>query len=74
VVSRALCTISYRAFLYTALPFPRCFVTDIVLLPLYRPLPCCGVCSRRAANAVLNSDGSDSSNSRAAISRRLNKE
>jgi len=45
--------------------------TDVVAAPLYRLLPCCGVCSCCAANAVLNLDGSDS---RAAIICRLNKE
>jgi len=44
---------------------------DVVAASLYRSLPCRGVCSRRAANAVLNLDGS---NSRAAIIRRPNKE
>jgi len=44
---------------------------DVVAAPLYRLLPCRGICSRRAANAVLNLDGSDS---RVAIIRRLNKE
>jgi len=44
---------------------------DVVAAPLYRSLPCRGVCSRCAANAVLNSDGSDS---HAAIIRCLNKE
>ena len=39
---------------------PRCLLSDIMLLPLYRSLPCYGVRSRRAAGAVLNSDGSDS--------------
>ena len=42
-----------------------------MLLSLYRSLPYRGAYSRRAAGAILNSDGSDS---RAAISRRLIRE
>ena len=42
-----------------------------MLLPLYRSPPRCGVRSRRAAGAVLNSD---SGGGRAAISRRSIKE
>ena len=49
----------------------RCLLPNLMLLPLYRPLPYRGVRSRRAAGTVLSSDGSDN---RAAISRRLNKE
>ena len=59
------------ASLYTALPFPRCLFSGVMPLPLYRSLPCRGIRSRRAAGAVLNSDGS---NGRAAIGRRSNKE
>jgi len=44
---------------------------DVIAAPLYRLLPYHSVCSCCAANAVLNSDGSDSY---AAIIRRLNKE
>jgi len=44
---------------------------DVVAAPLYRSLPCRGVCSRRAANAVLNLDSSDSYTT---IIRHLNKE
>jgi hypothetical protein len=63
--------LSYSASLYTALPFPRCLLSNVMLLPLYGSLSCRGVRSCRAASAVLNSDGSDG---RAAISRRLIKE
>ena len=42
-----------------------------MLLPLYRSLPYYSIRSRYTAGAVLNLDGR---NSRAAISRRLNKE
>jgi len=48
----------------------RCFVTNIVLLPLYKSLPYRGIRSYRAASIVLNSGGSG----RAIISCRLNKE
>ena len=58
-------------FLYTALPFRGAYFSNIMLLPLYRSLPCCGIRSCRVAGEVLNSDGSDS---RAAISRRSIKE
>jgi len=64
-------SIFITASLYTALPFPRYLITDIVLLLLYRSLPYCSVRSCRAASVVLNLDGS---NSYAAISRYLNKE
>ena len=49
---------------------PQCLFSNIILLPLYRSLPCYSVRSYCAASAVLNSNGSDS---RAAISRRSNK-
>ena len=71
MVSCALCTIPCNTSLYTALPFPRCLFSNIMLLPLHRSLPCHGICSRHVAGAVLNSDGSDG---RAAIGCRLNKE
>ena len=50
---------------------PRCLFSNVMLLSLYRSLPCYGVRSRRAAGAVLNSDGSGG---RAAIGRRSIKE
>jgi hypothetical protein len=63
--------LSYSASLYTVLPFPRCLLSNIILLPLYGSLPCRGVYSYCAAGVVLNLDSSDG---RAAISCRLNKE
>ena len=62
-------SIFVSASLYTALLFPRYFVTNIMLLPLYRSLPFYGG-SRRAASAVLNLGSSGE----AVISCRLNKE
>ena len=50
---------------------PQCLLSNIMLLSLYRSLPYCGVYSRCAASAVLNSD---SGGGYAAISRCLNKE
>ena len=52
--------LSCSASLYTALPFPWCLFSGVMLLPLYRSLPCRGARSCCAAGAVLNSDGSDS--------------
>ena len=63
--------LSCSASLYTTLPFPRCLFSGVILLPLYRSLPCRGARSRYAAGAVLNSDSSDS---RAAVSCRSIKE
>ena len=57
--------------LCTNLPFPRCLFSNIMLLPLYKSLPYCGVRSCRVASVVVNSDGSGSY---AAVNRRLNKE
>jgi hypothetical protein len=62
--------LSYSASLYAALPFPRCLLSNIMLLPSYGSLPYRGIRSCRVAGAVLNSDGS----SRAVISRHSNKE
>ena len=70
-LSDLLRSIFVSVSLYTALPFPQCLFSNIMLLSLYRPLPYRGVRSYHAASAVLNSDGSDS---HAAISCRLIKE
>ena len=67
LLQRILISVSF-VYYFTV---PRCLLSDIMLLPLYRSLPCRGIRSRRVAGAVLNSDGSDS---RAAISRRSIKE
>ena len=63
--------LSCSASLYTTLPFPRYLFSSIILLPLYRSLPYYGIRSYYTASVVLNSDSSDG---RAAIGRRLNKE
>ena len=62
--------LSCSVSLYTALPFPRCLFSNVMLLPLYRSPPYRGVRSRRVAGAVLNSDDGGG----AAINRRLIKE
>jgi hypothetical protein len=51
--------------------FPRCLLSNIMLLPLNRSLPCYSVRSYYIAGVVLNLDSSDG---RAIIGRRLNKE
>jgi hypothetical protein len=63
--------LSCSASLYTTLPFLRCLFSNIMLLPLYKSLPCYGVHSRYIAGAVVNLD---SSGSYTAVNRRLNKE